>query len=186
MSIAPCGGRVGRRGRRSISVGPIARIFASTVLVEPWPGFSPEAAGQRLNNRLFGARYGRNRRTHEGQSPREHRAVSRWQHLVRQRTRVWSKTLRSAAGFRNVPQTWRHDCGADRNPVERREGTGRGDAVLLQSREKLRRVLRHRERSLADRKHGEPHGWLRLQNTSRVSMRRKPSKPGGTARAERA
>jgi hypothetical protein len=81
--------------------------------------------------------------------------------------------------------------------VERREGTGHSDVVRLQSRGKLRRVWRHRERPLSEnprlrgnlektRNVANPMAGWGVQQTPKLSMRSKPSKPGGTARTERA
>jgi hypothetical protein len=67
---------------------------------------------------------------------------------------------------------WQRTEPGGQSMVERREGTDHGDVAQLQSREKLRRVWRHRGRCRrADSclqedvrwgwKHGEPHGRLR-------------------------
>jgi hypothetical protein len=93
------------------------------------------------------------------------------------------------------PVRQRPDPGS-RSGTERREGTDRGDAAQLQSREKLRRVWRHRgkrrgtepclqEDVLGAGNMADPMTGCGVQQTRRLSMRRKPSKLGGTARTER-
>jgi hypothetical protein len=82
------------------------------------------------------------------------------------------------------------------SPLERREGIGRGDTVRLRSGERLRRVWRHRgqRRSIPcfgrvefeARNVANPMAGCGVQQTRRASMRRKPSKSGGTTRTERA
>jgi hypothetical protein len=92
------------------------------------------------------------------------------------------------------PVRQRMEPGSQRE-AERREGTDHGDVAQLQSREKLRRVLRHRGRyrrvdSCLQEKvrwagnMANPMTGCGVQQTRRLLMRSKPSKLGGTAGTE--
>jgi hypothetical protein len=129
----------------------------------------------------------------QSRSPWEYRATCGGNIVRRQRTLCWSKALR-------LRLRARHTSVRKRGAVERTGGNSErarsavyrvkpGDVWRLAERGKLHRVSRSGEDSSLRRgnlKLGEPHGRLQGATNLQGNARSKPSKPGGTARAEHA
>jgi len=119
----------------------------------------------------------------EARSPREHRATRRRQRRQEQRTRLRIKASRSRVRRRRADPSWRHGGRSSGRRLQRRGGTGHGDATSatralsgdtpdtvrglavtrqrLQSRGKLRRVLRRGEGDGNGRETGCARTWKR-------------------------
>jgi len=124
-----------------------------------------------------------------GQSPWEQRAHDRGNTGVAQRTPWWRKTLRLGEGRKVAQQCVDADWSNDERVRTAVNRGNSGDAARLPRRRTLRRVRRYRESprdasASLRRKRGEPHGRLQGAINLQGAMRMKPSKPGGTARAE--
>jgi hypothetical protein len=138
--------QAGRRGMQLVSTRCTSTSFANAAPLESnhRTVLLSGRAARRLERGLFGVPRGRFRQqTRTGRKPMGASSGVWRKRQARRRTRLWSKALRSAAGKGS-----RVGSATDRQRrtkhVERREGNGRGDAERLQSRGKLRRVLRSR------------------------------------------
>lgn len=116
---------------------------------------------------------------------------SPWKQRARHTAQALGRATDSTAEKSPEVEAWAWSRGNTRRRWrQRQEGIGRGDAVRLLWRGKLRRVNRRGEapRALGPRaqKRGEPHDRLRGAINPQGHSRSKPSQSGGTAGTERA